>query len=109
MPSGNICQQVQPILSVLIDELRWFLCADRLKADALVGTRLLWPTLLQAQLQRAEVLVGLAVPEPAGIQNEPWLELSVCASQLPQMLQSCWSVASMFSCLRKLNSEITGV
>lgn len=40
--------------------------------------------------------------KPAGIQNEPWLEPSACASQLPGMLQSCWSVANMLSSLRIL-------
>lgn len=48
---------------MLIDELRWFVSRSRLEADALAETCLLWPTLLQKQLQRAEVLVGLAVPE----------------------------------------------
>lgn len=73
------CQQVQPILSMLIDEPGWFVSGDRLEADALAGTRLLWPTLLQKQLQRAEVLVGLAVPE--GSRNSEWAlawTISVC-------------------------------
>jgi len=48
---------------MLIDELGWFMSGDRLEADALAGTGVLWPTLLEQQLQRAEVLVGLAVPE----------------------------------------------
>lgn len=46
-----------------MDELGWFMNGDRLEADALAGTCLLCPTMLQKQLQRAEVLVGLAVPE----------------------------------------------
>lgn len=48
---------------MLIDELGWFVSGGRSEADALAGTCLLWPTLLQKQLQRAEVLMGLAVPE----------------------------------------------
>lgn len=74
-----LCQQVQPILSMLIDKLGWFVSRDRLEADALAGTRLLWPTLLQKQLQRAEVLVGLAVPETS--RNSEWAlawTISVC-------------------------------
>lgn len=54
-----LCQQAQPILSMLTDKLRWFGSRGSLEADALAGTRLLWPTLLQKQLQRAEVLCGV--------------------------------------------------
>lgn len=46
-------------LSMLTDKLRWFRSRDSLEADALAGTCLLWPTLLQKQLQRAEVLYGV--------------------------------------------------
>lgn len=70
---GNICccsQHVQPILSMLIDNLWWFMSWDSLESDASAWTHLLWPTLLQKQLQREEVLVRLAVPETS--RNPEW-------------------------------------
>lgn len=55
-----LCQQVQPIVSMLTDKLRCSGSRGCLEADALAGTRLLWPALLQKQLQRAEVLCGVS-------------------------------------------------
>lgn len=65
-----LCQHVQPILSMLIDNLWWFMSWDSLESDASAWTHLLWPALLQKQLQREEVLVRLAVPETS--RNPEW-------------------------------------
>lgn len=65
-----LCQHVQPILSMLIDNFWWFMSWDSLESDASAWTHLLWPALLQKQLQREEVLVRLAVPEMS--RNPEW-------------------------------------